>query len=105
MKILIPREAWPSAIAASLSSDSAGVNSIAPSALSGTATTHRARSEHRAVAASRPRRGRRAALIAATGVAEPVLERRPRRRSRSSSARVPPAIVTRPPVNCVSSRL
>ena len=39
MKILIPREACPSAIASSLSSESSGENAIAPSALIGTATT------------------------------------------------------------------
>ena len=104
MKILIPREAWPSAIAASLSSGSAGVNSIAPSAFSGTATTA-ARAANPvavagldldAVAALRDRRHRSRRAGARTAPPTAIA---------SSSARVPPTIVTRPPVNWVSSRL
>ena len=91
------------AIASSLSSDSPGENEIASSALIGTATTAAraaTTAPSRVCTSTWPLRCATSATAA------------PRRRSTGapvaiacSSARVPPAIVTRPPVNCVSSRL
>ena len=79
------------------------MNSIAPSAFSGTATTAARAANPAPSRVSTSTRSPRC-VIATTGV--------PSRRSNgaaeaiaSSSARVPPTIVTRPPVNWVSSRL
>ena len=104
MKILMPREAWPSAMPCRLRSESCGVNSIAPSAFSGTATTTTAAARCTSparVSTSTPSSDWR---TAATGVA--------RRTSTGaawwiacSSETVPSFSVTRPPVYCVSRRL
>ena len=99
----MPRLAWPSSIARCLSSGSAGLNSIPPSAFNATATIAAPAvnaSPSRVCTSTCPS----PLATAATGVAS--------RRSKTaasaiaaSSAPVPPSIVTRPPVNWVSSRL
>jgi hypothetical protein len=103
MKILIPRDACPSAIPWSLPSDSGGSNSMAARAFSGTATTARpARTGSPAlVSISTPSLARRTAATgvesrASNGACEAIA---------SSSPRVPAASVTRPPVYWVSARL